>query len=87
MTGVDTLRADHEKVTSLSPAEAWKYSGDSRGTAYNYNSNVGCIPIVINTQWFTCQHTISLIWLSVKHIIGFNHALLSALLSALRNFV
>ena len=26
MTGVDTLGADNEKVTSLSPAEAWKYT-------------------------------------------------------------
>ena len=26
MTGKDTLGADHEKVTSLSPAEAWKFS-------------------------------------------------------------
>ena len=32
VTGVDTLGADHEKVTSLFPAEAWKFSADSRGT-------------------------------------------------------
>ena len=46
MSGEDTLGADHKKVTSLSPAEAWKFSGaPNTSVAYKIGEN-SCLYII-----------------------------------------